>query len=338
MPKTVGMKCCKCGTKETRWWYRDYNSKKEWTGLRICYDCKLNKEKEENRKLKERIVGVRKCVKCGSAETYVTSAGYECWAKCYDRDGEWDKKSYMCNLCYQRAKQEVRSYEIECIKNERFKERKCIKCESIDTPHWFMYHDENGNKTNMFICRNCYMKDYNKRSDSYNNIRKIVCNCRIDADIDLSKFDEFSERIRGRIGEDIVSCTLEIDNHNDISNNYNSLYDLVYHHTYGRIEVKTASFGINNNSWDSTLDTEHNFDTLVILCMSKEKPWRHVKMVYIIPEDCSELYGKRYVSIYENPSRESKWDKFRVDAKPYNDTYHKMDMYIKFFGEQMEET
>ena len=41
--------------------------------------------------------------------------------------------------------------------------------------------------------------------------------------------------------------------------------------------------------------------------------------------------------IFDNPSRESKWEKFRCDEKPYNDTYHKMDMYIKFFGEQTKE-
>jgi hypothetical protein len=52
-----------------------------------------------------------------------------------------------------------------------------------------------------------------------------------------------------------------------------------------------------------------------------------------LTSDCNELYGKRYISIYKNPSRESKWDNFRVDEKPYNDTYHKMDMYIKYFGE-----
>jgi len=54
---------------------------------------------------------------------------------------------------------------------------------------------------------------------------------------------------------------------------------------------------------------------------------------YIYTGRLSELYGERYISIYKNPSRESKWDKFRVDEKPYNDAYHKMDFYIKFFGE-----
>lgn len=68
-----------------------------------------------------------------------------------------------------------------------------------------------------------------------------------------------------------------------------------------------------------------------------EKPWKNVKRVYVIPEDSSELYGKIYISIYDKPSRESKWEKFRVDEKPYNDTYHKMDMYLKYFGEKTKE-
>lgn len=44
-----------------------------------------------------------------------------------------------------------------------------------------------------------------------------------------------------------------------------------------------------------------------------------------------------YISIYKNPLRESKWEKFRTDEKPYNDIYHKMEMYVKYFGEQTKE-
>lgn len=331
---TKGMECCKCGTTETRWWYRDYDSRKEWTGLRICYDCKLNKEKEENRKLKEKRTGVRKCVKCGNVETYVTSRGYECWAKYYDDEGEWDKKSYLCNSCEQKRKQAETTSEIKRIKSERLKERKCIECESVEVSHWYNQYNENGRKTNSFLCRSCYMKGYNGESYSYNSLRKTVCNCRLNKEIDLNNFPNFSDRDKGRIGEDIVSYTLGVDNQNDVSDNYSSLYDLTHHHIYGKIEVKTASFDNINKTWDSTLDMEHNFDTLFILCMSKEKPWRNVNRLYIIPEECNELYGKRYVSIYDSPLRVSKWEKFRADVKPYNDTYHKMDMYIKFFGKQ----
>jgi hypothetical protein len=330
MTKVVGMKCCKCGTTATRWWYRDYDNKKEWTGLRICYDCKLNKEKEENRKLKEKRIGVRKCIKCGNVETYVTSRGYECWARYHDDEGKWDKKSYLCNSCEQKRKQEETTNEIKRIQDERLKERKCIECESVETLHWFKQYDEKGNKTNKFICNKCYMKSYNGDPDSYSNIIKSMRNCRSNKEIDLSNFSNFSDQDKGRIGEDIVSYTLGVDNQNDASNNYSSLYDLVHHHIYGKIEVKTASFDDVHNCWDVTLHIGRNFDTLIILCMGKEKPWRHVEMAYVIPEDCNELYGIRYVGIYDNPK--SKWEKFRVNVKPYNDTYHKMDMYIKFFG------
>ncbi len=338
MSQTKGMKCCKCGSTETRYWYRDYNDKKEWTGRRICYECKLRIDRDDNRKIKDNRLEGRKCIKCGNTETYVSSAGYERWARYYDKDGKWDGKSYMCDLCNQRTKQEKITNEIKHIKNERFKERKCFKCEGIDIRRWFIYYDENGNKTNKFLCNKCYMKYYNMEPNSHNNIKKSMRDCRLNADIDLNRFSEFSERIKGRIGENIVSSVLGIDNYNDVSNNYESLYDLVCHPTYGRIEVKTASFDdVHNQSWDSTAELEHNFDTLIILCMSNEKPWRHVDRVYIIPVDCNELYGKRYISIYKNPLRESKWEKFRADEKSYNDIYHKMEMYVKYFGEQTKE-
>ena len=156
--------------------------------------------------------------------------------------------------------------------------------------------------------------------------------CRRDKDIDLSKFGEFHENEKGRIGEDIASDVLDIKNQNDVAGNYTFPYDLVCHPDYGRIQVKIAGFDTKNGSYDFTIGKEHEFDTLILLCMDKERPWKDVEDVYIVPEDCYELYGESYVSIYKDSSRESKWKKFRVNNEPYNDAYYNMDIYKKFFN------
>lgn len=52
------------------------------------------------------------------------------------------------------------------------------------------------------------------------------------------------------------------------------------------------------------------------------------------PKTESELYGSQNVTIYGN-SKSSKWKKFRIDEKPYNDVYHSLMSHLKdkkFFG------
>lgn len=331
MPPIKHLICHKCGTTKTKYWYRDYDSKGDWNGKRICYECKLEVERKKNRKIKEDRIKDRKCIRCGNIDTYINSKDYECWARYYNQDGKWDGKSYLCHLCNQRIKQEEISKVIKRINEQRLKERKCAICGNIDTSHWYKLYDEKGYKTNLWLCHGCYEKDYNKRPDSHNSIRKIMSLCRSGRVIDFNKFDELLENEKGRIGEDIVSVTLGIKNQNDMADNYKYPYDLVCHPGYGRIQVKIAGFDIKNQSYDFTIGMEHEFDTLIALCMDKERPWKDVDEVYIMPEECDELYGESYISIYRDSSG-SKWKKFRIDEKPYNSTYHNMDIYKKFFN------
>ena len=41
MPQIKHIRCYKCGVTKTPYWYRDYDSKGDWTGKRVCYECKL---------------------------------------------------------------------------------------------------------------------------------------------------------------------------------------------------------------------------------------------------------------------------------------------------------
>lgn len=315
------LKCCRCSKTESNWWYKDYDDKGKWTGKRICYVCKLEIEREKNRKAKddnERLKN-KKCVKCGSIETYINPEGYDLWARFYDNVGKWDGKSYLCNLCSQRVKQELVSREIKRIKEKRLIERKCVLCECAKTIRWYKYYEDK-KWLGRYLCKKCYMKNYNAEYNCHNNIKKSLRNCRI-CDIDLSKFETFTENEKGRIGEDIVAETLNLENQNIISDNYTAPFDLVDSHGI-RFQIKISTFDNVNRNWDFTIGYEHKFDILIILCMDKERPWKDVKRVYVIPEKCNELYGKRYISIFEGI--ESKWERYRVDEEPYNDAYHRL--------------
>jgi len=93
-------KCHRCGSRETiRYWHNDYDNKRNWIG-HLCYNCKLDVEKEKTRKIKEKILNEKKdkkikCVKCGN-DIDIDDNKYNY----YDDNGVWDKKSKMCDKCY----------------------------------------------------------------------------------------------------------------------------------------------------------------------------------------------------------------------------------------------
>ena len=62
-------------------------------------------------------------------------------------------------------------------------------------------------------------------------------------------------------------------------------------------------------------------DTVILLRMDRE--WKNVLRVYIIPSAYIETLC---ISIYTGSIRVSKWDKFMVDEKSYNDAYHTLDI------------
>lgn len=161
-----------------------------------------------------------------------------------------------------------------------------------------------------YLCSKCYQR-YDPRSS--NNKKKYVTKCR------NNQLEKSSNSGKGFIGEMIIAKTLDIANCNLELDNFRSYIDLYDPTIYKKIQVKTSEpyYGC----WTVHFGIEHHFDTLFILCMDKYR--KNVLRVYIIPE--SELYGIKAVSIYSKTRYiQSKWEKFRVDEKPYNETYHNM--------------
>lgn len=103
MPKVSKclLKCYICGTDKSPHWHRNYNDKGDWTGRRICSECKLEIEKEKTRKIKERFSQEKICCRCRSIETYVDPNGYHRWHR-----HVCDKKSctkFLCDKCWNKV-------------------------------------------------------------------------------------------------------------------------------------------------------------------------------------------------------------------------------------------
>lgn len=135
---------------------------------------------------------------------------------------------------------------------------------------------------------------------------------------------------KGFIGAQVVAKTCGLDDCNVKMNNFN-FYILSKHSVYGYIEVKTVSLSIEYMRWMIHL-RNWNFDTLIIVCMDCEYPWKNVLGVYAIPREYVDglqgvyIPARGPVDELGRSSKGTKWDKFRIDEKPFNDTYHKMDI------------
>lgn len=133
--------------------------------------------------------------------------------------------------------------------------------------------------------------------------------------------DRYSPQGKGFIGAQIVAITLGLDDCNIIMDNFCFYVDLSRHSKYGYVEVKTSTFLVERKYWKCANVNALKFDTLIFVCMDQYEPWKNVLRIYAIPSNV--LMNQGTVSIGANGS---KWDKFIIDEKQFNSTYHKMDI------------
>lgn len=196
--------------------------------------------------------------------------------------------------------------------------RVCHKC-GIEPPYttqWHLDYNDIGNWTGKWLCHKCYNK-YDPYSS--NNKQKLETLWR------NKEIDKYSNVGIGFIGQSILAKKFNIIDCNIKTDNFNSKFDLYDPNKYGKIQVKTRTLNKDYGIWGGiTLNEECNFDTLFIICMSNDM--KNVERVYIIPE--LELYGERSITIYKDCSspKRSRFERFRVDERSYNDTYHNLKL------------
>lgn len=193
----------------------------------------------------------RICHKCGSNVTWTNKKGTALWSKYYDKKGNWDGMSFLCNICQS--------------------------------------------------------KGYTQCADWRNG-----------------RLDPNSEVGKGFIGQQIVAKTFGVDDCNIKMDSFKFYVDLDKHSKYGICDVKTSSLNQKYNRWKFG-GFQKECDNFVFVGMDSNWPWRDVESMHIIP--CDEIVNKTHITIVKNPSsRGSVYTKFRVDPKPFNDTYHNMNI------------
>lgn len=255
-----------------------------------------------------------KCCRCGGNETYIMQNGRPRWhGHSCNRN---DCAGYICHECYK----ELSRIKTKKIKEEMVKSRSCCICDSRDT-----YKDGSG-KANWYVC-SCGESDCTKYMCSHcyttvyfsipeNRYRNYPSNWR------TGNLSRYCPSGKGFIGAQIIAKTLDLDDCNIKMDKFNFYIDLSKHSKYGYVEVKTSSLNNKTRYWKFTIKIGQEFGTLILVCMDDNKPWKDVVRIYAIPYD--ELYGLTGLSV--SSISKSKWDKFRTDEKPFNDTYHKMDI------------
>lgn len=192
----------------------------------------------------------------------------------------------------------------------------CYRCENKAEKR---ERDKDGIFTGNYICKNCYQKDYwifNK--DRINKDRRSLAQCR------NGELSPYSNIGKGYIFEQIICITLGLNNCNIEKDNWNSPIDIDKHEKYGYISCKGAN--IRYGEWHFTnirrCIVRKKFDTLILICMSKDR--KNVERVYVIPIE--ETIGRDNITIYDNPSRSAWYEKYRIDETPFNNTYHNMSL------------
>lgn len=206
---------------------------------------------------------------------------------------------------------------------------KCYICGSSEThirPNgkldWYRYYDKKGEWDHIsYLCHKCYIKINNKKLGSNENIIKSMRQSRTG---NLGRFTNHGKDI---VGQWIAGKTLGLKDLNVEENNFHVPIDLSSHPIYGDSDVKTSSliYGV----WVIPIK-DRGFDNVIILCM--DALFENVERTYIIPriEFCDEK--RKQITIVKNPSKGIQWyNKYRVDEKQYNDTYHSAEI-PRFFS------
>lgn len=263
----------------------------------------------------------RKCCICRRTVTYIYPGG-----KFYWHGHKCDKKDCTGKICHECFKKLERDKTF-AIREMRFKERKerketCCVCGGTYTaknfngvPIWLNHKCEKIYCTE-YICTICYNKISHRLPHGELSINSQWRN---------DKLVKNSEKGKGLIGEVIIAKVRKLEVLCIEMDNFNYKFDLSYDIEYGMIQSKFKApyYG----DWDIGFGMEHDFNTLFAICANKDLSC--IGRVYAIPD--IELYGIHSIYLAGNPhpSIGCKYDKFKIDPKPYNYAYQNLMLYLQ---------
>lgn len=343
----VGRACCRCGVDLSIGEHhgRRYYNKKEWDGKSwVCEKChnelsRLKTEEIRNRcnyKKPNIILKGRTCCKCRMD----LSIGENHGRRYYD-ENMWDEKSWICERCYNESEKIRRRMNRDKEKYENLKDRKCCVCGSYDTyiyegiSDWAKHKNEKGMWDRKWVCSKCDGKERQKKPDSQNMVRKSVTNVR------TGNLRIDSETGKSLVDQAVVVKVLGGKDANVDMNKFDYFVD-IKNEKYGDIDVKGAALklyeytgvkGIVSTYYRWMFPTRRKIDCSTYICLGYDSERRNIDTVWIIPND-GWISNLSNIDIYKT-FRSSKYDQFKVDPVPYDDTYKDLMSYIgdrKYFG------
>lgn len=191
---------------------------------------------------------------------------------------------------------------------------KCCICGCNDG--YFKYPNSRNWDGRSLSCNICYLRRYRKDNPHItkknNEILSRISNWK------NGELDPYTSAGKGYIVEQFTCKTLGIKNLNIVNNSFRYKFD-----GEKNVQIKGVSLNKQYGKWLRHIRDTEEFDNLIFVCMDDKLPWKNVMRVYNIPE--MALYGKRTISISENPCRGGgMWREFRIDERQFNDIYRNM--------------
>lgn len=178
-----------------------------------------------------------------------------------------------------------------------------------------MERDLNGNQTGRYVCLRCYNNIYSVNlSDSHQNIQKQM------RDFRLCNLDIYSESGKIFVFEQVTCKVRGIKNLKLENDNFRSKNGHSIDKDYGILDTKVSLLGFNCWQFNVTKLKRKEFDNMIGYCT--DRYMKNIEKTVIIPK--FEIMKRESVKIYKND--EYRWyEKYIVDEKPYNDTYHNLN-------------
>ena len=190
--------------------------------------------------------------------------------------------------------------------------KKCCKCRCTDTyvvlDGYEKWHNHQCNQQNFTgtLCNLCYASLWRVPDWKTGNL------------------DPSSSSGRGFIGQQIVAKRYDVEDCNLKMNNFHFYVDLSKITEHGYSEVKIASFNVVNKQWKFGTNRKQEYDTLFLICMDNNWPWKDVKKVFAVP--WKNAINRKSITIYYEPPRSVWYEDYKIDVKSFNDVYHKMKL------------
>lgn len=216
----------------------------------------------------------------------------------------------------------------------KIKGRKCCKCGNKTyvlqgKELWFKYkidkdgnYDKNGYWDNRsYLCYKCY-QDIPVNYEIYRNKTRSMTQTRTGN----LKID--SGRGKSLIDQAVVTKVLGIDDLNIKMDNFEYYID-ASNEKYGKIDIKGSHFYLIEEIWRFSTRGNIICDTFILLGYNHDRT--NIDFVWIVPNE----NWKNEIKIHKDAIKTSKYDRFKVDPKPYNDVYYSLMEHLKnkkYFG------